>query len=1017
METQNFKYYSNTKCTFFKLLVMLYLFLVLATISFANNEYDSLRKEDIIDSSLSLQEKISYSKQLSLLYAKTDIQKSLIFDQKALSFYRYLGDNKAVDSLLSIIWQKQSQACDYNATDKTLQLILIKATQRGDSSELAEIFFNIASNYYNLSQFKTSSEYFQKALDLFVKNGDKQGVAKSMKGIAVVVSTWGDYEKAIGLMQNARDIYEDIGDDNGLAGISISLGAIMQNWKKHNRAMDYYQQAYNYYKLNSDYLNEMNALMLIGDIHIHNKDYIKCIEINRKAILLGKQVNNKRLYSIALSNIGEAYYELNNLDSALFYQRKSLQIKNEVGDEKRIAISYLILGQIFNKKSISDSAEKYLKNALLTSKKINFVDIQLEALNSISEFYTQQKNYYLAHRYLKEHQNLKEITFKDKTNKILEELDIKYELEKKETEYQLLKQKNEIQKLQIEREKNFRIFTIIFSALVILITFILIFFVNSRIRVSRKNYSILAFKNKEITRQKEALSQLNNDLKESRERFKGIVDNATIGIYQTNEEGDILFANKNLIKTLGYKDEQDLLKINVSTSYFDRPKFISEIKQKGVITGREEKWKGADNKEMYVLESAWLVRNNDGSIKYIEGLVEDVTKRKKAEFALKNSQSELKLINKTLLQKNKEVKNAIKDAKAAYEAKSTFLANISHEIRTPMNSIIGFTELLLKLEEDNKKHSYISAIDTSSKSLLTLINDILDLSKIQAGKLNLQYQSVSLKTIINEIKQIFTIQLKNKGVKFTVEQNDEFREYINIDGVRLRQMLLNLVGNASKFTIKGEVKVSFNTIPDKQKKDKIDLKIIISDTGPGISVKDQKQIFTAFTQGSLLSHDSSKGTGLGLAITKQLIEMMDGKLKLESTVGEGSSFTIFIPNLKIIKIKDDKKNETVQEIADNEIMQFEDTTQLQDSSEMSSMDEQIKFELKEMFLEDYLKISNNKLISDIELFNSKLKKYSEKRKIMSLGLFTADLGVALNKFDIDNIEILLSKLKVIFNGE
>jgi len=707
MATTDLKYYLIEKSHQFMLLLGAFFLVLLSSMSSANNNYDSLKREFIIDSNLSLKEKINYSKQLSLLYIKTDISQSIIYDQLALTIYRSLNNNEAFDSVLSVIWGKQTQACDYKAADTTLQLILKNTILKNDSSKLAEVYYNIASNYYNLSLFKLSKENFQKALDIFNKKGNKQGAAKSMKGLAVVVSTWGDYEKAIGLMQNARDIYEDIGDDNGLAGIFISLGVVMQNWKKHDRAMDYYNQAYNYFKLNNDYLNEMNALMHIGDIYIQKKNFKKCIDINREAILLNKKVNNKRLYSIALSNIGEAYYKFNNLDSALFYQRKSLQIKKEVGDEKRISISYLILGQIFNKLTLNDSSEKYLKEALLTSRRINFVDVELEALNSISNFYTQQNNYYLAHKYLKEYMALKESTFKENTNKILEELDIKYESEKKETENQILKQNNEIQKLQIEREKNSRFFTIIFSAFIILITFILIFFVNSRIKVSRKNYSILAFKNKEITRQKEELSQLNIDLAESREKFKGIVDNATIGIYQTNEAGDILFANKNLIKTLGYEREEELYSLNVEDSYFDRPNFLAEIKDKGVITGREEKWIGAKGREMYVLESAWLVRNYDGSIKYIEGLVEDVTKRRKAELALKKSQSELKLSNKALLQKNKDVENAIKEAQAAYETKSTFLANISHEIRTPMNSIIGFTELLLKLEDDSRKKSYI----------------------------------------------------------------------------------------------------------------------------------------------------------------------------------------------------------------------------------------------------------------------------------------------------------------------
>ncbi|PLX09612.1 MAG: hypothetical protein C0598_11840 [Marinilabiliales bacterium] len=1000
-------------------LLLKFIFSIVLTILLITNalgqDNDSLLYNKKGGNKESPDELLKNSKRLSVQFAESDLQKSLFHDIYSLSLIKTKGDQKAVDSLLNIIWKKQSSLSNYRAADTTLNLILNNYLKSGEKSELADLKYNIALNKYNLSSYKIAEQYFNEALNDYEKNGDKPGIAKSLKGLAVVVTTWGDYEKAIGLLQNSREIYEDLQDENGLAGIYISLGVVMQDWNKYDRAMDYFKQAYNYFKNNKDYLNEMNALMHIGDIFLKNEEFTKCIKYNRKALNLRKQVNNKRLYSIALSNIGEAFYKLNDLDSALFYQKKSLNIKLIVGDEKRVAISYLILGDIFKKKNERDSAEFYLMNALSLSRKINYNDIELKSLKSISELYSKQNNFYRAYTYLKEYQILKELTFDENTNKNLEELNIKYQSEKRETENKLLKQNNEIQRLQLEREKTSRFYLIIFASFIILITFILIFFVNSRIKNSRKNYSILAYKNKEITRQKEKLSQLNNELAESRESFKGIVDNATIGIYQTNQQGEVLFANKNLIKTLGYKNLEDIKKINVNDSYFDRPRFLTEIQEKGVITGREEKWLGADGKEMYVLESAWLVRNSNGSIKYIEGIVEDVTKRRIAEKSLQDSQQELKLSNKKLKQKNKEVINAIKEDEAAYEAKSKFIANISHEIRTPMNAIIGFTELLLRLEEDPKKSSYIYAIDSSSKSLLTLINDILDLSKIQAGKLNLNYEPIALSTVINELKQLFKLQLKNKGIDFIIEQNIKLKDYINIDGVRLRQILLNLIGNATKFTKKGVITVKFNYLKNKNNTNLIDLEVIISDTGPGISKKDQKTIFTAFSQGSILSQDQNKGTGLGLAITKQLIEMMRGSLKLESELGKGSTFTILLPNIETIKTKGSIKIDISDDISNNDHIVDNKLYEEDTNSEFLSLEIDFKNEFKKNFLEDYIKISNNKIISEIAEFNKKIMYFAEQSEINELLHYAREMDIALKKFDIDTIEHLLAKLKIIFN--
>lgn len=235
-------------------------------------------------------------------------------------------------------------------------------------------------------------------------------------------------------------------------------------------------------------------------------------------------------------------------------------------------------------------------------------------------------------------------------------------------------------------------------------------------------------------------------------------------------------------------------------------------------------------------------------------------------------------------------------ANAANRAKSEFLANMSHEIRTPMNHILGFSEVMLNTTNDSKQKNYLSTILNSGKTLLSLINDILDLSKIEAGKLDISLDPIDLRTIIEDIRLLFEQKVKEKGLKFEVELDGNLPTTILLDEIRIRQIILNLVGNAIKFTHNGSVKVSANILNITETE--LDLDLSIVDTGIGITQDDYNRIFESFSQQSGQDTRKYGGTGLGLAITKRLTELMNGKISLESKVNEGSNFTIHFTNLK-----------------------------------------------------------------------------------------------------------------------
>lgn len=250
-----------------------------------------------------------------------------------------------------------------------------------------------------------------------------------------------------------------------------------------------------------------------------------------------------------------------------------------------------------------------------------------------------------------------------------------------------------------------------------------------------------------------------------------------------------------------------------------------------------------------------------------------------------------------LAEQNEELAVARRKADQANEAKSEFLANMSHELRTPLNAVTGFSELLENLVNDAKQKVYLDAIKVAGRNLLTLINDILDLSKIEAGKLDIAYVPVSLPSLFMEIEQIFGIKIRDKKLDFSVTILPNLPEWISLDEIRLRQILVNLVGNALKFTETGSVRLSAQSVP--RGAGSIDLTIIVEDSGIGIAKEELSRIFQSFEQQSGQDSATYGGTGLGLTITKKLVELMGGSISVVSRLGEGSRFTVEFSDLKL----------------------------------------------------------------------------------------------------------------------
>ncbi|MCD6354257.1 MAG: response regulator [Prolixibacteraceae bacterium] len=271
-----------------------------------------------------------------------------------------------------------------------------------------------------------------------------------------------------------------------------------------------------------------------------------------------------------------------------------------------------------------------------------------------------------------------------------------------------------------------------------------------------------------------------------------------------------------------------------------------------------------------------------------------------ARFVKLNKREVLTIVRDvTAIKENeRQLKIAKNKAEQASKSKSEFLANVSHEIRTPMNAILGFSQWLLENTNDNQHKEYLRTILTSGRNLLSLINDILDLSKIESGKMDIDMQPMLLNEVLNDIKQVFKQKTDSKGISLNVSIKTDVPPYIYMDELRFYQIIFNLVGNAVKFTSKGYVHISAYA-NETGEKDEIDLMVSVEDTGIGIEENHQKDIFESFTQQSGQSNRNYEGTGLGLAIVRGLLTKLNGSIKLKSEVGKGSNFTVTFSNVKV----------------------------------------------------------------------------------------------------------------------
>ncbi|GEM_PF-2659170 len=373
-------------------------------------------------------------------------------------------------------------------------------------------------------------------------------------------------------------------------------------------------------------------------------------------------------------------------------------------------------------------------------------------------------------------------------------------------------------------------------------------------------------------------------IRESENLLRGIYETASVGMALVSLDGlQFQRVNAALCEMVGYT-ESELMSNRFQIIHPDDlpasremlSRLLSGTIRKNVM---EMRYIRKDGEIIWILHNASLLHNQNGEPRMVIVQAQDITERKRFEEQLQSA------------------KNA---AEVANKAKSEFLANMSHEIRTPLNAILGFSEILKsRLTAFPQYTDYIQGIHTSGKNLLRLINDILDLSKIEAGRFEIQKEPVHLRQILNDFRQIFSLKMMQKQIQFKIEYDPDLPETLILDETRLRQVLFNLIGNAVKFTETGSVTVSVHVRPAGVAVNSKDLSITVSDTGIGIPKDQLESIFDPFRQQEGQSVKRFGGTGLGLSITKRLVEMMGGTVTVQSEPAKGSAFTVHLTDVLV----------------------------------------------------------------------------------------------------------------------
>jgi len=750
----------------------------------------------------------------------------------------------------------------------------LEATQGKD--KLAT-YIEIIKNFRNLNP-ERGIEYARSALRLADSLQDLRSSGFILNEQGVCFRKLNIYEEALRLHFDALRIFDQLNDSMGTAYTFANIGMVYYFFRDYQSALDYQYRSL----LIKEYLKDEGQIAYsqnsIGMVLVELGDYARALDYYLSAMAIRKRLNNQFELANVYVNIGKVFVKLSRYDDAEVYFNMAKDIYQKEQADYGHALVLNEMADLFLRRNKPHKALEYLEQAESIAHRINNLSILLYNYNLQSSIHAGLKDYANAYRYTRNSIAAKDSIFGEQRSREMAEIRVRYETKRIDSENEILRLKLSEQNLRL------RYMVMIFIGVVLVLSslFMVLRFFKNR-KVNRKLARINEELEERVTERTSALKEeiqnkeiVVHSLAKSEERFRAISEASPMGIAVSDQKGLCVFTNAKLTHITGIPGDHYIWGTWLKSVFIDDRRLL------------ENTWLNGHEKRLEGFDLDFRIRNENNELRWMHiraasmminhqfvgmvSMIEDISERKRSEDEL-------------IKAKNK--------AEESDKLKSAFLANMSHEIRTPMNAILGFTDLLSSDEyELTEKTEFLEMIKFSGRLLLNLINDIIDISKIEAGELKIQPISFSPYSLMNEMQLTFRSQLDSQSkqdVKLLMEHPPGFDKVLMYtDKLRLQQILTNLLSNAMKFTSQGQIILGVIQFED-------NYEFYVKDTGIGIPPGKLEVVFDRFRQADESHTRLYGGTGLGLAIVKNLVTLLGGRIWVDSIEGKGTAFYFTLP--------------------------------------------------------------------------------------------------------------------------
>jgi PAS domain S-box-containing protein len=818
-----------------------------------------------------------------------------------LLFFSFFIHPLAAQSLESKDNDQLAEAQDYlliaksfygKSTEKALtysQLALEKAKLSNHDSLLAQAYKSVGIAHYYAGNPNKSIPLFDSALIIFKQLGDTSEIGNIYNNLGIMRAGIGDYNTSIEMYLKSLQIRLHQNDTISLGHLYNNLGSLYYQLESFKESLKYFKEAFTLAEIQNDSTGMMSSKNNIGLVLINLKEYETARVTFEESIEIGRRNNDQMGIANSYHNLGMIYYLKKQIDSALYFYNAAQAIYNRVGH--LAGNNYLGRGNCyFELKQYQDALSDFNK-ALEISYTTNDRNLRLDALRNIYETHKTTNNQTAAFESISSYHSLFDSVKTMFDSTAVKNLQARFEIDNHLREVEALKKEQAIQQALLKEQKQKLQFQKILSYIsLVFLAAVLVFlyFLFKLYRHNKKANKVLTQQNLELDEARKSIKNSHASLQEQEELLRTLINATPDIICFKDAQGRWLKANQADIELFQLTEVDYVMKTDAELAAYS-PMHKEALEncmasdqitwQKRKITRNDEEIPGPDGKMKTYDVFKIPLFNPDETPKGLIVWGRDVTDRKKEE---------------------QKLAKALAKAEESDRLKTAFLSNMSHEIRTPLNAIIGFSELL---DDDSltksEKIQFIKLIHQNGDSLLSLINDIISLAKIEAGETHIKPEPVLLKNLFEDLDatyQTLLVQRKKAHLNWKISIPEQ-EVIINTDHAKLRQILVNLLDNAIKFTEEGGIVFGF--VANRNSNQEIEeVEIFVQDTGIGIAADQQRKIFKRFTK---LNDDGKKiypGTGLGLSIVQQYVQLMGGSIKLESSPGKGTRFIVVLPLFK-----------------------------------------------------------------------------------------------------------------------